>query len=62
MLAAGGLPLGAAIGGVVTDAASIQAAYLAMSAGAGLSTIIGWLSPLRRADAVTVVRLMAAAE
>jgi len=62
MLAAGGLPLGAALGGVVADAASIQATYLTMAAGVGLSTIFGWLSPLRRANASTVARLMAAAE
>ena len=62
MLAAGGLPIGAALGGVIADVASIQASYMVMAGGAGLSAVFGWLSPLRRADRSTVARLMAAAD
>lgn len=62
MLAAGGLPLGALLGGVIADAASVRVAYIVMAAGAGLSATLGWLSALRRVDAETVARLTALAD
>ena len=62
MLAAGGTSIGAVLGGLLAEASSIQTTYLAMAAGVGCSAIFGWLSPLRRADATTVARLVVAAE
>lgn len=62
MLAAGGIPIGAAVGGLLADVASVQVAYLVMACGVGLSALIGWLSPLRRTDAATVARLIEEAE
>lgn len=62
MLAAGGLPLGAVLGGLVADAVSVRAAVLVMAAGVGLSTLAGWLSPLRRADRELVSRMIADAD
>jgi MFS family permease len=62
MLAVSGLPLGAALGGLVADAVSVRAAVLVMAAGMGLSTLAGWLSPLRRANHAMVSQLIVEAD
>jgi len=62
MIAWGGQPFGAAIGGAVAEVASIRATYLLMALGVGISATAGWLSPLRRADPATVARLEQEAE
>jgi len=58
MIAWGGQPFGAAIGGAIAELASMRAAYLLMALGVGLSAALGWLSALRRVDAATVTRLL----
>ncbi len=62
MIAWGGQPFGAAIGGAVAEVASIRATYLLMALGVGISATAGWLSPLRRAEPATVARLEQEAE
>jgi len=47
MVAWGGMPFGAAIGGALAQIVSIRTTYLVMAVGVGLSTLIGWYSPLR---------------
>lgn len=61
MIAWGGHPIGAAIGGLVADHVSIRATYLIMAVGVTTSALIAWLSPLRRTDARTVADLRAQA-
>jgi MFS family permease len=51
MIAAGGVPFGAALGGVVAEAASVPTAYGVMAVGAAASLAAGWFSPLRQAAA-----------
>src|SRR5579872_1796365 len=51
MVAWGGAPIGAAIGGAVAGLLPIRAAYLVMAVGVAASATIGWLSPVRRQDA-----------
>src|SRR5579872_4443472 len=51
MVAWGGAPIGAAIGGAVAGLLPIRAAYLVMALGVAASATIGWLSPVRRRDA-----------
>jgi nitrate/nitrite transporter NarK len=62
MIAWGGQPFGAAIGGVIADRFSISATYLLLTAGIATSAVLAWCSPLRNADHVTVNRLMREAE
>ncbi|CAN5556849.1 hypothetical protein BH24ACT14_BH24ACT14_17620 [soil metagenome] len=45
MIAWGGQPFGAALGGAVAEVASIRATYLLMALGVGISATAGWLSP-----------------
>jgi MFS family permease len=54
MIAWGGAPFGAAIGGVVAEATDIRAAYLVMAIGVALSATIGWFSPLREREIASV--------
>lgn len=49
MIAWGGQPVGAALGGVLATVADVRTALLVMSAGMGISAIVGWAGPLRRA-------------
>lgn len=49
MIAWGGSPFGAALGGVLAEALGVRNAFLIMTAGVAFSTLIGWLSPLRQA-------------
>lgn len=52
IIAWGGAPFGAAIGGVVAEFTTIRTAYLVMAVGVALSALIGWFSPLRNRDAM----------
>jgi hypothetical protein len=56
MIAWGGMPFGAAVGGALAQVTSIEVTYLVMALGVGISAAIGWFSPLRfaRADSGTV--------
>ena len=56
MIAWGGMPFGAAVGGALAQVTSIEATYLVMALGVGISAAIGWFSPLRfaRADSSVV--------
>lgn len=47
MIAWGGTPFGAAIGGLLAQWTSIRTAYVVMAIGVILSIILGWFSPLR---------------
>lgn len=47
MIAWGGTPFGAAIGGLLAEITTIRTAYLVMAIGVGLSLMIGLFSPLR---------------
>jgi MFS family permease len=47
MIAWGGTPFGAAAGGLLAQATTIRTTYLILTAGIGLSTLMGWFSPLR---------------
>jgi MFS family permease len=50
MIAWGGTPFGAALGGLIAQLAGIRIAYLVMAAGVAASATLGWASPtLRRA-------------
>lgn len=46
MVAWGGTPFGAALGGVLAQITTVRVAYFIMAAGVALSTILGWFSPL----------------
>ena len=48
MIAWGGTPFGAALGGVIAQLAGIRVAYLVMAAGVTASTVLGWSSPALR--------------
>lgn len=50
MIAWGGTPFGAALGGLLAEYLNIRTAYLIMAMGIGLSLLIGWFSPLRDRD------------
>ena len=47
MIAWGGTPFGAAVGGLLAQTTTIRTTYLILSVGVGLSTLAGWFSPLR---------------
>ncbi len=47
MIAWGGAPFGAAVGGLLAEEFTIRTTYLIMAVGVGLSAILGWFSPLR---------------
>lgn len=48
MIAWGGTPFGAAVGGLLAQATTIRTTYLILAAGIALSTLLGWFSPLRQ--------------
>jgi MFS family permease len=50
MIAWGGTPFGAALGGILAEAISVRAAYLLMALGVLASAAVGWFSPLRKRD------------
>jgi hypothetical protein len=47
MVAWGGTPFGAAVGGVLAQATTIRAAYFIMATGVALGAVVGWFSSLR---------------
>jgi hypothetical protein len=47
MIAWGGTPFGAAVGGLLAEHIDIRTTYLIMALGLGLSTLLAWFSPLR---------------
>ncbi len=47
MIAMGGAPLGAAVGGLLAEAATIRVAFLVMGVGIAVSVAVGLFSPLR---------------
>jgi len=47
MIAWGGMPFGAAVGGALAEVTSIQTTYLVMALGVAISAAVGWFSPLR---------------
>lgn len=47
MIAWGGSPFGAAIGGILAEGMDIRTAYLVMTVGVAVSALLGWFSPLR---------------
>jgi MFS family permease len=49
MIAWGGQPFGATIGGVLAEAIDVRMALLIVASGVGLSALFGWFSPLREA-------------
>ncbi|MBA2680243.1 MAG: MFS transporter [Ktedonobacteraceae bacterium] len=53
MIAWGGTPFGAAIGGILAQVLDVRLTYLIMAGGVALSALIGWFSPLRQAQAVS---------
>jgi pheromone shutdown protein TraB len=57
MIAAGGQPIGAAIGGVIAEITSIRVSFLVMALGAAASAIYAWSSALRTVDADAIARL-----
>jgi MFS family permease len=48
MIAWGGTPFGAALGGLIAQLAGIRVAYLVMAAGVAASPTLGWASPTLR--------------
>lgn len=52
MIAWGGTPFGAAIGGLLAQETTIRIAYVIMAGGVGLSVLLGWFSPLRERTTV----------
>lgn len=57
MIAYGGTPIGAAIGGALADRAGIRITFLVMTLGVALSSVYAWRSPLRRVTAADIARL-----
>jgi MFS family permease len=47
MIAYGGTPFGAAVGGVLAEHTDIRTTYLIMAIGVSLSALLAWFSPLR---------------
>lgn len=47
MLACGGQPFGAALGGTIAEFSDVRTAFLIMAGAVALSAFAGWLSPLR---------------
>ena len=47
MIAWGGSPFGAAVGGIFAENMDIRTAYLLMTVGVAISALLGWFSPLR---------------
>jgi hypothetical protein len=53
MIAWGGTPFGAAMGGPIAQFAGIRVAYLIMAGGVAASTALGWASPILRRATLT---------
>ncbi len=52
MVAWGGSPVGALIGGVLAEVISIRETYLVVTIGVAISALLGWFSPLRDRNAL----------
>jgi MFS family permease len=50
MIAWGGTPFGAALGGLVAEFVDIRTTYIVMAVGVTLSVLLGWFSPLRERE------------
>lgn len=57
MVAWGGTPFGAAVGGLLAEITMIRTTYLVMSIGVVLSLVIGWFSPLRERTMADEVKI-----
>ncbi|MGE3288402.1 MAG: MFS transporter [Dehalococcoidia bacterium] len=57
MIAAGGIPAGSAIGGLLADQTSVPTALAVMTVGMALTAAYAWSSPLRRIEAGTIARM-----
>jgi MFS family permease len=53
MIAWGGTPFGAAVGGLLAQWTTIRTTYLVMAVGVALSIVLGWFSPLREQKMVS---------
>jgi MFS family permease len=53
MIAWGGTPFGAAVGGLLAQWTTIRTTYLVMAIGVALSIVLGWFSPLREQKMVS---------
>ncbi len=62
MIAAGGVPLGAAIAGVLADQLDVRAALLVMMTVLVGAAVYAWSSSLRRVDRTTIARMQDEAE
>ncbi|MGQ0717310.1 MAG: MFS transporter [Pseudonocardiales bacterium] len=62
LIAAAGQSSGAALGGLLADALSIQTTYLIMAAAVGLTAVLVAVSPLRYLDAAAMQRYMTLAD
>ncbi|MGH3765588.1 MAG: hypothetical protein ACRDTX_10650 [Pseudonocardiaceae bacterium] len=62
MIAWGGQPFGAAIGGFIADRLSISTTYLLLTVAIAGSAVLVWFSALRTAGTATVDRLVREAE
>lgn len=62
MIAYGGAPVGAAVGGLLADQFGIQASLLVMTGVMSATTAYAWSTPLRRIDSTEVSRLRVEAE
>lgn len=58
MIAWGGQPFGAALGGLVADRLSISLTYLILTIGIATGAVFAWFSPLRKADTAMIDRLL----
>jgi hypothetical protein len=47
MIAWGGTPFGAALGGVLAEYTDIRTTFVIMALGVGASAVLAWFSPLR---------------
>lgn len=53
MIAWGGTPFGALLGGIIAETTSVRTAYLVMPVAVATSAVLAWVSPLRPRDLLT---------
>ena len=53
LIAWGGQPFGAAVGGLVAEATTVRIAYLVVGMGVVVSAAAGWFSSLRKGEKVS---------
>jgi hypothetical protein len=56
MIAWGGQPFGAAIGGVVAEYLPIRGAFLVVALGVGIGALLAWFTPLRERVSLRALR------